>query len=280
MDSVGQIVQRARAWAISDERVLGALVHGSAARGETTPLSDVDLIVVAEPGQRDAIWAQRTEISSVLLGAEVVEAHEVPHQRPFRWQARTADLRMLDFALDEGHIEMWSGLAGEVEFLVDRADLARERLSWIAAFEPPCYDTVGQDDQTWAILSWLAGALLHGRVWLVRWGITDLIGRRILPVTDQPGYAIGASSADEPLVHLLDAALPRSMDRAALARSLQLVADLYEQLVDDWGRRHGVSAPSSTLAPGVRSVLRRLVDGDGERLIPDLTEDPSGRDLR
>ena len=163
-------------------------------------MSDVDLIVVAEPGQREAIWADRAEISRDLLGAEVVEAHEVPHQRPFRWQARTADLRMLDLALDEGSIEMWGGLASEVEFLLDRADLAREREAWIAAYEPPRYDTVGQDDETWAILSWLAGALLHGRVWLVRWGLTDLIGRRILPVTDQPSYALGASSGDDHLI--------------------------------------------------------------------------------
>jgi len=131
VDRVGQIVERARAWAIRDERVRGALVHGSAARDDTTPLSDVDLIVVAQPGQREAIWSERSRISRDLLGADVVEAHEVPHQRPFRWQARTADLRMLDLALDESSIEMWSGLVGEVEFLVDRADLARDREAWI-----------------------------------------------------------------------------------------------------------------------------------------------------
>jgi hypothetical protein len=246
--------------------VRGALVHGSAARGDTTPLSDVDLIVVAERGQREAIWADRAEISRDLLDADVVEAHEVPRQRPFRWQARTADLRMLDLALDEGSIEMWSGLAGQVEFLVDRGDLAKHRDSWIAAYEPPRYDTVGQDDETWAILSWLAGALLRGRIWLVRWGLTDLIGRRILPVNDQLEFTIGVSSADGPLIAQLDAALPTSMDRPELARSLHAVGRLYEQLVADWARRHDVSAPSSPFAPAVRDVLRRLVDGGGERL--------------
>jgi predicted nucleotidyltransferase len=266
VDRVEQIVDRARAWAVHDQRIRGALVHGSAARGDTTPLSDVDLIVVAEPGQREAIWAQRREISRDLLGAEVVEAHEVPHQRPFRWQARTADLRMLDLALDEGSIEMWSGLAGDVEFLVDRADLARDRESWIAAYEPPRYDAAGQDDETWAILSWLGGALLHGRVWQVSWGIPELIGRRILPVTDQPSYALGCSAADRTLVAQLEATLPSSMGRAELARSLQRVARLYEQLLADWAGRVGVPAPSSPLARAVREVLRRLAEGDGERL--------------
>jgi predicted nucleotidyltransferase len=266
VDRVEQIVDRARDWAIRDTRVRGALVHGSAARGDTTPLSDVDLIVVAEPGQREAIWADRSAISRDLLGSEIAEAHEVPHQRPFRWQARTADLRMLDLTLDEGSIEMWSGLRGEVEFLVDRADLARDRESWIAAYEPLRYDTLGQDDETWAILSWLAGALLHGRVWQVRWGITDLIGRRILPVTDEPSYALGAFPADGPLIRRLDATIPRSLDRAELARALQEVAKLYEQLVTEWAGRAGVEAPRSPFAPAVRDALRRLVEGKGERL--------------
>jgi len=100
----------------------------------------------------------------------------------------------------------------------------------------------------------------------VRWGITDLIGRRILPVTDQLEYTIGVSSADRPLIEQLHAALPGSMDRAELARSLQCVADLYEHLVADWAGRTGAHAPSSPFAPAVRDVLRRLVEGGGERL--------------
>lgn len=78
-----EIVERAREWVHLDERVLGAFVRGSAARGEVTPLSDVDLIVVARHGRREAIWAERDQISQTLLDAVIVEAHEVPHQRRF-----------------------------------------------------------------------------------------------------------------------------------------------------------------------------------------------------
>jgi predicted nucleotidyltransferase len=85
VDRVREIVERAREWVHQDERVLGAFVYGSAARGDATPLSDVDLIVVARPGRREEIWSERGQISRTLLGAAVVEAHEVPHQRPFRW---------------------------------------------------------------------------------------------------------------------------------------------------------------------------------------------------
>jgi len=133
-----------------DERVLGAFVHGSAARDDVTPLSDVDLIVVAYPGRREEIWVERNQISRTLLGAPVAEAHEVPHQRPFRWQARAADLRMLDLALDEGAIDMWPGLAGDMTCLLDRGDLQQQRMGWIAGYEPPVYDVARADDQTWA----------------------------------------------------------------------------------------------------------------------------------
>lgn len=266
MDRATGVVERARAWARRDERVLGALVHGSAARGDVTPLSDVDLVVVAHPGRREELWADRREISRILLGAEVVEAHDVPHQRPFRWQARTADLRMLDLALDDGAIDLWPGLAGDVDFLVDRGGLTQQRLDWLVDFTPPSYDVAGRDDETWGILSWLVGALLHGRVWLVRWGVTELIGQRVVPVTDRPSYAVGSVEEDADLVTRLEDALPTSMVRTELARSLQQTARLYTDLVADWAARTGVAAPASPLAPAVLDVLDQVVKGKGERL--------------
>lgn len=246
--------------------MLGAFVHGSAARGDVTPLSDVDLIVVAYPGRREEIWAQRDQISRTLLGSEVVEAHEVPHQRPFRWQARTADLRMLDLALDEGAIDMWPGLAGDLTCLLDRGDLQEQRAKWVAAYAPPVYDVAGADDQTWGILSWLAGALLHGRVLLVHRGITDLIGNRIIPVSESSGYALGSAEGDADLVKRLEDALPHSLRRAELARALRQTALLYRELVAQWAARTGAPAPSSPLAPGVLDALDKLVIGGGERI--------------
>ena len=143
MDRVREIVERAREWVHQNERVLGAFVHGSAARGDVMPLPDVDLIVVAHRGRREEIWAERDQISRTLLGAAIVEAHEVPHQRPFRWQARTTDLRKLDLALDEGAIDMWPGLTGDMTCLLDRGDLQQQRMDWIASYEPPVYDVAG-----------------------------------------------------------------------------------------------------------------------------------------
>jgi predicted nucleotidyltransferase len=261
-----QIVERARKWVHQDDRVLGAFVHGSAARGEVTPLSDVDLIVVARPGRREEIWAEREQISRTLLGAAVVSAHEVSHQRPFRWQARTADLRMLDLALDEGAIDMWPGLSGDMTCLLDRGDLDQRRMDWLASYQPPVYDVAAADDQTWGILSWLAGALLHGRVVLVHRGITDLIGYRIVPISGRPGYGLGSADEDASLVERLEKALPHSLHRAELARSLQQSAQLYRDLVVDWSMRTGATPPSSLLAPAVLEALNKLVTGNGERI--------------
>jgi predicted nucleotidyltransferase len=260
------IVERASAWVHQDERVLGAFVHGSAARDAVTPLSDVDLIVVARPGHREEIWAERDQISQALLGAAVAEAHEVPHQRPFRWQACTADLRKLDLALDEGAIDMWPGLIGEIKCLLDRGDLLQQRMDWIARYRPPSYDVAGAHDRTWGILWWLAGALLHGRVLLVYRGIADVMGNRIVPVSDRPGYALGSAAEDAVLVERVEDSLPHSLDRAELARALQQTARLYRDLVADWAARTGSTAPSSPLAPAVLDALHKLVTGNGERI--------------
>jgi predicted nucleotidyltransferase len=268
VDRVGEIVERAREWAHQDERVLGAFVYGSAARGDVTPLSDVDLIVVAHPGRREEIWAERDQISRTLLGAPVVEAHEVPHQRPFRWQAYTADLRKLDLALDEGAIGMWPGLTGDMTCLLDRGDLQQQRMDWIAGYQPPVYDVAGADDNTWGILSWLAGALLHGRVLLVHRGITDVIGNRVLPVSGRPWYGLGSDGEDAALTERVEDALPHSLGRAELARSLQQTAHLYRDLVAGWATRTGGTPPASPLAPAVLDALNGLVTGDGERIGP------------
>jgi len=266
VDRVTEIVERAREWVRQDERVLGAFIYGSAARGDVTPLSDVDLIVVAHRGRREEIWAERDQISRTLLGAAVVDAHEVPHQRPFRWQALTADLRKLDLALDEGAIEMWPGLAGDVTWLLDRGDLQQQRVDWIACHEPAAYDVAGADDQTWGLLWWLAGALLHGRVVLVHRSIPDLIGNRILPVTGRPWYGLGSAEEDASVIERLEDALPHSLRRAELARSLRETALLYVELVADWATRTGATPPSSALAPAVLDALAKLVTGNGERI--------------
>lgn len=252
---------RAAAWAEADERVVVALVHGSVASGEVTELSDVDLVVATAPGMREAVWAERAELSQRLLGALVVEAHEVPHQRPYRWQARTASLCSLDLTVDDGAIEWWLGLAHDVDFLVDRADAASERAAWLAARAPDEYDVMGADDETWALISWVAGCLLHERTMLARLVLGDLIARRVAPVTGQPLYAIsgGLQTRFEP-------AMPTSFDAIEVARALRAATNLYEELLVEWAAAKGTMVPQSAFRPAVLEVLDQLVAGGGTRL--------------
>jgi hypothetical protein len=71
-------------------------------------------------------------------------------------------------ALDEGAIDMWPGLVGDLISLLDRGDLQQQRMAWVAGYEPPAYDVAGADDALWGLLEWLAGALLQaGYCWCI-----------------------------------------------------------------------------------------------------------------
>ncbi len=122
VDQALQTLARARNWVAEDVRMRAALIHGSVVQSAVTSLSDLDLIVIAEPGQRDSIWDDRERLTRRLLGGPAAVSEVLP-QRAYRWQARTADLDMLDFTIDEGHMAVWNGFEGPVEFLIDRADV-------------------------------------------------------------------------------------------------------------------------------------------------------------
>lgn len=50
-----EMAARAAVWARADAAVRAAIVYGSVAQGTANEESDLDLIVVAEPGQRDGL---------------------------------------------------------------------------------------------------------------------------------------------------------------------------------------------------------------------------------
>ena len=254
---------RAASWAKTDDRVLVALVHGSVASGAVTELSDVDLVVVTKPGLRDAVWSDRAALSEQLLGAPVVEAHDVPHQRPYRWQARAANLCGLDLTLDDGTVDWWPGLAHEVTFLVDRSGAAAARAEWMTREREPEFDVLAADNETWALISWVAGCLLHGRTMLARLVLGDLVAARVAPVAGQPLYAIDGSLRDR-----FEPTLPTSFDPLDITRALRAAADLYEELLAEWAVTTGCSVPVSLFRPAVRTVLDRLEDGSGIGLAP------------
>src|ERR1700689_3173184 len=62
------MTERAAAWAESDPAVRAMIVYGSLAQGSADEDSDLDVIIVAEPGQRDALWDRREQISDLIHG--------------------------------------------------------------------------------------------------------------------------------------------------------------------------------------------------------------------
>jgi hypothetical protein len=69
-------------WAERDPRVRALLLKGSLARGEADARSDVDFLVVAQPGQLDDLWVARREIAEGLggwLGGFDEVAWQAPH---------------------------------------------------------------------------------------------------------------------------------------------------------------------------------------------------------
>src|SRR5262249_42682666 len=102
------LLERAVDWARGEERVAALVVHGSMAKGTADRDSDLDLVVVARPGAREALWEGRAGLAALLLDGEPVWSQELPWQRPFRYQAWRDDLQMLDLTLDEGAADAWA----------------------------------------------------------------------------------------------------------------------------------------------------------------------------
>jgi predicted nucleotidyltransferase len=96
-----QMAERAAAWAESDAAVRAMIVYGSLAQGTADEDSDLDVIIAAEPGQRDALWDRREQISDLIHGHHAVRHQEPLWQRPYRYQSWDEKLIELDLTLDD-----------------------------------------------------------------------------------------------------------------------------------------------------------------------------------
>ena len=247
--------KRAREWAIGDERVAAAFVYGSVARGQTHDLSDLDLLIVAQPGKRDALWLEHEVLAERILGAPIIFHHEPSWQRPFRFQAWRADLIEVDLTYDEGTAVMWEGLAGGFLALVDRIGIAGHLQAEAAAWQRPEFDAATFNQGTWPWLFYLIGRLRHGQYWMVRHGAMDILNNRVLPLLGAAMHNAERVLSPGDLQQLY-AAAPKSADEEELARSLRATAELYDTALDRWAARTGKPRPRHPLAPGVLAHLR------------------------
>jgi predicted nucleotidyltransferase len=142
-------------WAERDPRVRALLLKGSLARGEADAYSDVDFLIVAQPGQVEALWADRVTIAE-SLGGWLGGFDEVA------WQAPHTFIGFCD-----GPVKVDPWLRDGFRALVDEHGLAdRLRKQLQAPPEPP--DLSDFDAHAW---DWLWACRLKlrrpGHEWLV-----------------------------------------------------------------------------------------------------------------
>jgi hypothetical protein len=157
-----EMAERAALWAESDPAVRAAVVYGSVAQGTADGESDLDLVIVAEPGQRDGLWERRDQISARLHGGPVMWSQEPSWQRPYRYQSWQQDLAELDLTFDEEHVAPWAALTRGFYALVDKGGVEARLAAELAGWRPPEVDAAAFEPGTWLWLRYLRGKLRHG----------------------------------------------------------------------------------------------------------------------
>ena len=250
-----RMAERATNWAQAEESVRAAIVYGSVAQGTADEESDLDLILVTEPGLREALWERRAEFAEFVLEGPVRSSQEPSWQRSFRYQA-WAERGEIDLTLDDGYAAPWRALTRGFLVLCDKADVAGRLAADLAEFKPPEFDAPLFDRGTWAWLRYLRGKLRHGETWFVRYGVMDTLNNRVVPLLGSAGHSVLADLGQGVLAQLHQAA-PKSDQPDELKRSLLATAELYDWALSQWALRTGGENPRSPIASEVLAKLRR-----------------------
>jgi predicted nucleotidyltransferase len=229
------IVQAGIRWAERDERVRALLLKGSLARGEGDEYSDVDFLVVAQPGQLQDLWADRVAIAEGL-GGWLGGFDEVAWQAPHTFIGFCDGPVKVDFFFQEGepHADPW--LRDGFRALVDEHGVAdRLRTQLQAPPEPP--DLSDFDAHAW---DWLWAARLKlrrpGHEWLVYLELVKFVETMLLT-----GFAALAPEPWRGVLQMeerlpsdaraqLGAALPAAPEDAELRRALRATIASYVEL--------------------------------------------------
>jgi hypothetical protein len=218
-------------------------------------LSDLDMVVVTRPGDREAIWSRRVEIATAILGRPVAWSHELDWQRPYRFQAWTIDLAAVDLTFDEGAVEPSPTLVNGYRVLVDKTNIAADVASGLGDLDAAVHDANGLDASTWVWFLGLDGWLEHGRCWQVYTNLVHLLDTRLVPLfSDGLSYELETRAPVDQRQQLHDA-VPRSMDRAELKRALQAAVVAYEEASTAWSQRTGTDIVRSPLAGAIRRTV-------------------------
>ena len=160
------IVEAGVRWAERDRRVRALLLKGSLARGDADERSDVDFVVVAQPGRLEELWAARHSIAEGL-GGWLGGFDEVAWQAPHTFIGFCDGPVKVDFFFQEAEPAADPWLRDGFRALVDPDGLA-DRLRRALAAEPPPPDLSDFDVHAWDWL-WAMHLKLRrpGHEWLV-----------------------------------------------------------------------------------------------------------------
>jgi predicted nucleotidyltransferase len=226
------------------------VLKGSFGRGEGDERSDLDLVIVAEPGRRDELWTERRAVAE-RLGRPLGLFRDVATWRPPNLAIALYDGPLkVDLFFEDGEVEPSRWLRDGFEVLVDKDDVAERLRARLDALPPQVLDDLHEDlaeldSHAWDFALWLDRKLEVGDIWLVRLGLPLYAELIVLPAWNAlagEGWrgAVGLATRVEPAqLERLGLALPRSNDPEELRRSLRALVALYAEarprLVDRLG---------------------------------------------
>ena len=239
-DAQATVLETAREWARAERRVRALLLKGSLGRGEGDAESDVDLVIVAEPGQLASLWDERRAIAE-RLGRPLGLFRDIAI-----WRAPHLAIALYDGPLkvdlwfEEGEVEPSEWLRAGFAVVSDDAGVADRLRARLASLPPPTLDQLHSDlweldSHAWDFALWIEHKLASGDLWLAYLELTKYVEMIVIAAWNAvAGKAwAGATRLDERLPaavqERLELALPREGDDRELRRSLRELVALYEE---------------------------------------------------
>jgi hypothetical protein len=210
-------------------------VKGSLGRGQTDALSDTDLVIVAEPGQRDALWRDRRSLPEAL-GQPVAVFKDAPWHGPYIAIAIYEGPLKVDLSFEDGEVPPDEWLREGYLVLMDRGGVERRLRRRLASFRPPPFgteDLTELDGHAWDWAWWLYVKLARGERWLVYVELPKYLENIVIPAYNALAGAprSGTYGLDQRLstsvIDEVAAALPRRPTPRELHRSLLALVALY-----------------------------------------------------